>query len=117
MRRIVKFMVLVISILAINLITTHIDNLLISYRKTYSPLIFTLIGMGIIIIIFYPLFLYLDKWVGGFSRKFFQKGKQLFGAKLGVFIAFIIAVGALFFFYVQLWYKIDPFQYLVKTYF
>jgi uncharacterized integral membrane protein len=59
-QRFFKFTVTLLTILTANLLTSYISDLLVSHKFDLKPLRFTLIGMGIIAIVFYPLFLKLE---------------------------------------------------------
>jgi len=105
-----RFIVTSLTILTANLLTTAIGNYMVSYKNSFKPLTFTLIGMGIIVIIFYPLFLKLEDWVTGISVKFIKKGKSMGGKYLGLFLAFFLGMIVLMYFYAKMWYHIDIFK-------
>lgn len=111
----VKLVVFTISILTANLIGDYISDFLTSYKNHYKPLTFTLIAMAVIVIIFYPLFEFLDKWINTFSKKVVQKGKSFAGQYLGLFFVFFISICILTYFYVIHWYGINIFNYIFKT--
>lgn len=71
------------------------------------PVAFTFIGMGVIVLIFYPLFTKLEEWVKKISTKFIKTGKSVGGKYIGLFSAFLIAIIVLFYFYAKMWYNID----------
>ena len=87
---------------------------MISYKNNYKPLTFTLIGMGIIVIVFYPLFLKLENWVTNISIKLIRSGNSLAGKYLGLLLTFILAMFVLLYFYARMWYHIDIFSILFK---
>jgi hypothetical protein len=96
-----------ITILTANLLTTAISDYMVTYKNTARPLTFTLIGMAIIVIVFYPLFLKLEDWVTGFSVKLVKSGKSLAGKYLGLFLIFVVCLVILGYFYARMWYQID----------
>lgn len=106
-RTLFKFAVTTITILTVNLITTKISDYLISYKSQYSPLTFTLISMGIITIIFYPLFIKMEDWLNTLSIKVVKGGKSLGGKYLGLISIFLICLFILLYFYSKMWYNID----------
>ncbi|MGE5421482.1 MAG: hypothetical protein ACM3UT_14945, partial [Chloroflexota bacterium] len=71
------------------------------------PVAFTFFGMGIIVIVFYPLFTKMEEWVKMISTRFIKTGKNVGGKYLGLFLAFLAAMLLLFYFYAKMWYKID----------
>jgi hypothetical protein len=96
-----------ITILTANLITNAISNYMVSYKNSYKPVIFTFIGMSIIVVIFYPLFIKLEGWVKHFSVKFIKSGKSAAGKHFGLMLAFLTGLLVLFYFYSKMWYHID----------
>lgn len=102
-----RFFVITITILTANLLTTAISDYLVTYRHHMKPLVFTLIGMLVIVLVFYPLFTRVEDWVKGISTRFIRTGKNLGGKYLGLFLAFFTGMIILFYFYVKMWYGID----------
>lgn len=91
-RYLFRFSVTTLTILTANLLTTVISNYMTSYKNSFKPLIFTLIGMAIIVVVFYPLFMKLEVWVTNFSVKVIRSGKSLAGKYLGMLFAYIAAL-------------------------
>ena len=102
-----RFVVTTITILTANLLTNAISDYMISYKNHMKPLTFTLIAMGIIVIIFYPLFTRLEDWVKALSVKVMKSGKSLAGRFFGLILVFIAAIALLCYFYAKTWYHID----------
>ena len=107
-----RFVVTSLTILTANLITSAISNYMVSYKNSFKPLTFTLIGMGIIVLIFYPLFMKLEDWVTGISVKIIKSGNSLAGKYLGLFLTFTIGLLILLYFYARIWYHLDIFRIL-----
>ena len=108
-RKIFKFMVLIIGILLANLVTIWIDNYMLTYRWKYSPHVFTWIGMGIVVVIYYPLFTRIDKWASKAGDKFMKAGKKLVGREIGAILAFLVALLILYFLYGNEWFDTNVF--------
>lgn len=106
-RRLFKFVVTTLTILTANLVTTYISEYLISYKKHLQPITFSLVAMGIICVIFYPLFTKLEEWINDISAKIIRGGKSLGGKYLGLITVYILCLAVLTYFYAKLWYKID----------
>jgi hypothetical protein len=102
-----RFVVTTITILTANLITNLISDYMAGYRFQTRPLTFTLIAMGIITLIFYPLFTRLEIWIEGFSRKAVKAGNSYAGKYFGLILTFIVAILILTYFYARSWYHID----------
>lgn len=102
-----RFFVITITILTANLLTTALADYLVTYKNHIRPVTFTFIGMGITVIVFYPLFTKMEEWVKKISTKFIKTGRSVAGKYLGLFLAFLVAMLMLFYFYAKMWYNID----------
>ncbi len=106
-RYLFKFVVMAISILTANLLTTTIAGYVLQWKKIGSPWISTLAGMGLVLIVLFPLFSWLTGWIDSLSKKIVKKGKSLGGKYLGLILTFIVCLGILFYFYLKMWTGID----------
>ena len=102
-----RFVVMTITILTANLLTNALGEYLSGYKNQYKPLTFTLIGMTVILVIFYPLFMKLEEWVKNLSVKVVKSGNSLAGKYLGLTLTFFGAMLILLYFYARMWYHID----------
>ena len=102
-----RFVVMSITILTANLLTTALGNYLVTYKNHIKPLTFTLLGMAVTVVIFYPLFAKLEEWVKSLSTKIIKKGKSVAGKYLGLILAFLVSLSVLSYFYAKMWYHID----------
>lgn len=109
-RHLFRFAVTTLTILTANLITTAISDYVIGYKNNFKPLIFTLLSMGIIVVVFYPLFMKVNGWVNGLSVRIIRSGRSLAGKYMGLFLAFVTALLILTFFYARMWYGINIFK-------
>jgi len=109
-RKFFKFAVTALTLLTANLATTFIADQLISYKWEIKPLRFTLISMGIIIVIFYPLFTKLQDWINLFSKRFVKAGHSFAGKYLGLILMFTAGLLILTYFYARMWYNINIFR-------
>ncbi|HAM98223.1 MAG TPA: hypothetical protein DCQ26_06395 [Marinilabiliales bacterium] len=112
--RIFKFAVTLLTILTANLLTSSISDFLISHKYDMKPLRFTLVAMGIITIVFYPLFIKLEDWLNVLSKKFVKAGHSIAGKYIGLFLMFFIAMILLMYFYAKMWYHIDVFKMILQ---
>jgi uncharacterized membrane protein len=108
-----RFVVTALTILTANLLTTALSAYMVSYKYHYKPLTFTLIGMTIIIVVFYPLFMKLEDWVKDFYVKVIKSGNSLAGKYLGLALTFLGGLLVLFYFYARMWYHIDFLRFLL----
>lgn len=109
-----RFVVMSITILTANLLTTALGSYLVTFRNHVKPLSFTLAGMAVIVLIFYPLFAKLEEWVKKISMKVVKKGKSLAGKYLGLALAFVVCIAVLSYFYAKMWYHINLWQMLIQ---
>jgi hypothetical protein len=70
--------------------------------------------MGIIVIVFYPLFTKMEDWVKALSLRLIKSGKSLAGKYLGLTMAFLATLAVLCYFYAKAWYHIDLAKALVN---
>lgn len=109
-RRIFNFLVLCVTILLVNLLTTLITDYFMTYKKATNYIKFTAIGMGVIVLVFYPAIEYLNGIVEKITSKLLKKGKNIFGRILGVYIAFGLLLFILFCIYAHIWFHVSIFQ-------
>jgi hypothetical protein len=112
-RYLFRFVVMTISILTANVLTNALSNYLVTFRSHIRPVTFTIISMGVIVMIFYPLFAKLEEWVKALSMKVVNKGKSLAGKYVGLLLAFVLCLSVLSYFYAKTWYHIDLWKILI----
>jgi hypothetical protein len=109
-----RFVVMTLTILTANLITIAINNYMVSYRYHYKPLVFTFLGMAIIVVVFYPLFIKLESWVKDISVKVVKSGKSVAGRYMGLVLVFLLGLMLLSYFYARMWYHINILQVMMN---
>jgi len=102
-----RFAVTTLTILTVELLVTWITGYLVSFRSRFDPYTFTLISMGIITAVFYPLFTKIHGWINALSKKIIKSGKSVGGKFVGMLLAFLVCFGILFYFYLKMWYGIS----------
>jgi len=107
-------MILLISLLSVNLFTIYIDEFFLSYKRDFNKHAFTIIGMLVVVLIYYPLFAKIDRWTTKFSTTFLKAGQKLYGKKTGVYIVFIVAMLVLYFLYGKLWFGVNVYEMLLR---
>jgi hypothetical protein len=108
-RRLFKFAVTTITILTVNLITSKISDYMISYKfkAQVKPLTFTLMAMGIITLVFYPLFTYMQEWLNSLSLRIIRSGRSIGGKYIGLLVMYVLCLTILVYFYAKMWYNLD----------
>ena len=109
-----KFVVTTLTILTVNLLTVKLTDYLISFKTHYRPITFTLVAMGVITIIFYPLFMWLEDWLNDLSAKIVRSGKSFGGRYLGLLVIYFVCLTILLYFYAKMWYHLDLIKVLFK---
>lgn len=107
-RKFVNFLIFMISILAVNLVTSMISDHLMGYMRALHPVKATLIGMMVMVFVLYPAFNWIDDMSEKMTKQIFAAGKNAGGKFLGLFWAFAVALGVLFCFYLHLWFRLKP---------
>lgn len=102
-----RFAVTTLTILTANLLTTAISDFMTGYKDRYKPVFFTFVGMAVIVVIFYPLFMRLEQWVKTLSVKIVKSGRSVAGKYLGLTVSFLAGLMILCYFYARMWYGID----------
>jgi hypothetical protein len=113
-RKAFKFAVMTITILTANLLTGLIGETLSKFKTDYKPITFTLVAMGMITIILYPLFSYLEKWLTSLSTRIVKSGKSFGGKYIGLIFIFCLCIIVLAYFYAKMWYNLDLIQILFQ---
>jgi hypothetical protein len=102
-----RFVVTTLTILTANLITSAISDYMVTYKYSTKPITFTFMGMLIIVVVFYPLFIKLEDWISGISVKFIKSGRSVAGKYFGLIFSFLGGMVFLFYFYARIWYHLD----------
>lgn len=102
-----KYAAIIISVLAASLINEYIVKLINSYYKeaTYTSV---LIGMGVTVLVFVPLFGIVGKWIGKASKSYLKASKKVASkSSNGLFVGFLIAFVILFVLFAEIRHNID----------
>ena len=105
-RKVVNTLVLLISILFVNLLTSLISDFGFKYLKNMNSAKATLIGMGATVFILYPAYSYIDKWSEKLTKKMFNAGKNAAGKFIGLLLVFSAAIFILFIAYLKMWFNV-----------
>ncbi|MFN6945435.1 MAG: hypothetical protein ACK4ND_10840 [Cytophagaceae bacterium] len=104
-RKLTKYAVIVIAILIAKLIYAYAHDFLHHYTEAKSPYKSTALSMAAIVLIFYPVFHFMDKYFKKTSEKYMQATKKVAkNSYLGLFIGFGVAVLLLFMAFANVWY-------------
>jgi hypothetical protein len=112
-RYFLRFVVMTLTILSVNLITIAITSYMISFKNHYKPAAFTFLGMAVTVMILYPLFIKLEGWVKELSVRAVRSGRSVAGNFFGLLFTFLVALLVLAYFYAKMWYHINFFHSLL----
>ncbi len=97
--------IFILTILAAELSVEYVKHFLKFKTGVEDKYLLTLIGMGIIVAIFYPVFAFVHYLTEKLTEHFIQKTKEITGNTfLGLLLAFLIGFGILFLVYLKKWY-------------
>jgi len=113
-RKLFRFAAMTVTILSANLLTSTLNNYFITFKHHVRPVTFTIIGMIVTVLIFYPLFVKLEEWVEQISVDILKRGRTTFGKYAGLISAFIVCLLVLTWFYAKMWYRIDLLKILIR---
>lgn len=106
-QKIFNFLVFCNTILIVNLITTFITDYFMGFKNQTDTFKFTAIGMGVIVLIFYPFFQYINRFTERFTAKLLKKGKNYFGRLFGVYLVFCILLFIIYCIYAYIWFRVN----------
>jgi hypothetical protein len=112
--KLLQVLVFTLTILTANLLSDFTSNFLTSFKGTYKPLVFSIMAMAIIVIIFYPVFILLEKWISKLSTTIVKSGRSLLGKYTWLMLSFFVSMLVLIWFYVKIWYDIDSFDFIIQ---
>ncbi len=113
-RNLFRFAVFTVTILAANLLTSTLSNYFITFRHHMKPVTFTIIGMAVTVLIFYPLFVKLEELVEKISMDVLKRGRTTLGKYVGLIFSFLVCLVVLIWFYAKMWYHIDLLKIFIK---
>lgn len=114
MKHITRAVIFTFSILTSYLITGAIEERVFQETEQFRPLTATLLGMGIIVVIFVPIFAYTEKVTESVVKAGLQQTKSGAGKVFGVIIFVGIAFAILLALYLDRWFGISLIDALSK---
>jgi hypothetical protein len=106
-----KVFIFILTLFIAEIVSTIAKNYLNIHPGYKDPFTLTAIKMGIILLIYYPVFKLLSGLSEILSKHFFKKTKTvLVGGIPGLIIAFLIGLAICYFIFLKLWYHINVFE-------
>ena len=109
-----KYATIIISVLTASLVNEYIVKWVNSYYKepTYTSV---LIGMGVTVIIFVPLFGLVGKWINAASKVYLKKSKKVASnSGIGLLLGFLTAFVVLFIMFAKIRHGLDFIAYIKR---
>ncbi len=105
-------MVLMISVLIVNLLTSYITHRIVHYKTDINPYKFTAIAMFALVFILVPSYRYMSSKIEVLVARFLVSGTNSLGKTLGLLFSFSLVAGVLFLIYLYHWFNINVFDLL-----
>lgn len=104
-RKITNALIFILTILAAELAVEYVKHFLKFKTGYHDKYILTLIGMTIIVAIYYPVFGFVHFISENLTKRFVTASQKKVGSEiLGIILAFLIGGGLLFLIYLYQWY-------------
>lgn len=110
-RKLSKYVILIFTILLADIIKEIILHYIGFHRNFRHPYTSVALGMGIIVLVFYPLFLLMEKITEKIAESYISNTQKIAGGNMkGLFIALVLGLGILYFVYLKVWFNINIFN-------
>jgi hypothetical protein len=107
-RKISTYVVIVLTILLANLLESFIMLWVPDLEKLPNPYQATAIRMAIMVIVFTPLFAFLDTYVQSAAKVYVKTSKKVAGGSFyGLWIGATVALLLMFTAFLYIWYRIN----------
>jgi hypothetical protein len=114
-----KYAVVIIAILLAELVHAYAHSFLVQYKKGVSTYEAVALSMAVAVLVFYPAFHFIEKYITYASERYLDATKKISGGSvLGLFIGFGVAIFLLFMAFAQVWYQrnlIDDIHQWIKS--
>ncbi len=114
-RRRFRAIVIILTLLCIDLITTSINTLVTSLDKFINPYLLTALGMMIVVVLFYPAFEFLSRWSNTLVEKSIDVSANMVGRKNALIVVVIVLLFVLYVGFLFLWFNKSLFSDLVRA--
>ncbi len=114
-RTLTKYVILAFTILLADIIKEIIMHYIGLDKNHRHPYTSVAIGMGVIVLIFYPLFLVMEKLLERVAQSYITNTKKITGGSIkGLLIALVVGLTIMYFVYLKVWFNINIFSVLMK---
>ena len=107
-RKLTRYVILIFTILLADIIKELVLHLIGLEKDAHHPYSSTLIGMGIIVAVFYPMFTIMEKALEYITESYVKTTKGATGGSIkGLMIAFSVGFLVLYSAYLKVWFNIN----------
>ncbi len=110
-RKFFSFLTMLAGVLCANLLSSKLEEWLLKQDYDLHPYTLTWIGMLIVVLVLFPLFSYMDKWVKDITAKILKGGKSIGGKYTGLILVFLLFMAVLHYFYAKDWFAFNDIQF------
>ena len=104
-----------ISVLSAELLSEYFMDYILSLKKNTNPYVDTLIGMGVVVFIFFPLLTFFEKYLRLITADYLKHTKKsVKTGLLGYILAVGIALAILYHFYLLYWHNINILKVIIN---
>jgi hypothetical protein len=112
-KQITKYVVIAIAILLAELLSAYFFLVMAKYKSSEMPYRSTAIQMVASLVIYYPLFTFLDKYLKSGSKTLIKNTQKVARHNLlGVLLAFVVAFFFIWVALAKVWYNRNLFDYI-----
>ncbi len=111
-KKIFNTMVLMISVLTLNLITSFTTSYIVHYKINLNPYKFTAIAMLVLVFILVPSYKYMSGKIEILVARVLISGPNSFGKIIGLLFSFGVVFSILFIIYLHQWFNINVFDFI-----
>ena len=112
-----KLMVLMITVLVVNLLTSYITSCLINYKVDLNPFKYTVIVMLMLVFVLVPAYRYLADKIELIAARLLAKGSNSFGKVIGLLFSFALIFSILYAIYLYQLFHINLLKYITDVVF
>jgi len=113
--RVIRFMLTSSAILLADLMITSINKKVLELKEAYNIHLVTLIAMIVILLLFYIMFINLNKISEWAVNRFVQIGRRWMGRRIGLYATFSILFFFLYSGYYWVWFNQNLLNELLKN--
>ncbi len=110
-RKLTRYVILIFTILMADVIKEIVLHMIGLEKDVHHPYSSAAIGMGVIVVVFYPMFTIMEKVLEYITEHYVKATKGVAGGSIkGLVVAFVLGIGILYFVYLKVWFNLNIFS-------